>query len=159
MKRTLSYRSELNSILGRSGLTTERLIRLGVCASVVLVSLVITTLITAIISVDDIEAPMSSRWEVVHNPFTWNTVIIIPSAVVLARWSSVCGGFLLFFTFGLGTDAKNMWTAWLSGIQASRVVARASRRRKETIRLESIAQSDKQETWTTRNTELSFEDN
>lgn len=115
MIRMHRYRRDLSTILSTSSsdLTKQRFLRLFVMAA---------TLITAILPVqiyilyENSTVPLLPySWSLVHGTRNWNQEILYPTygAVIFDRWIQVSFGILMFFFFGFGKDARDMYRRWL----------------------------------------------
>ncbi|KAI9805152.1 MAG: hypothetical protein M1825_000986 [Sarcosagium campestre] len=61
-------------------------------------------------------------WNSLHGA-TWHDIIKVPTGgqVIFDRWIRVASGFLLFFFFGMGRDAMEMYRCWLIHLGLGRV--------------------------------------
>jgi pheromone a factor receptor len=47
--------------------------------------------------------------------------VVMPSTVLYDRWINLACGFLIFFFFGMGKDAKGVYREWLVEVGLGRV--------------------------------------
>lgn len=54
------------------------------------------------------------NWQEIHGQ-AWNDVILVPlyGAINFDRWIQITFGYVIFFFFGLGSDAMKMYRKWL----------------------------------------------
>lgn len=53
-------------------------------------------------------------WNAIHGP-NWGDIILVPTGGVVHfdRWIHIAVGFAIFFFFGVGKEALNMYRGWL----------------------------------------------
>ncbi|KAI5207005.1 fungal pheromone STE3G-protein-coupled receptor [Aureobasidium subglaciale] len=105
------YRSSFNSILASSNTTRSRFLRLFLIAAILILG--ITPVQIYIIATQYPRETYPFSFSALHDPKTWNVIVGMPSAVIYDRWINLGCGFLIFFFFGLGKDAKGMYREWL----------------------------------------------
>ena len=76
------------------------------------------------------------NWRTIHNPETWNQIVMVPSngRIMAQSWIWLGGGYFIFIFFGLGRDAVKMYRAGLLAMGFDRVFPglRQDRSRRET---------------------------
>lgn len=62
------------------------------------------------------------QWSFIHDPQTWNTVLKVPFLGIrtLDRWMLIVLAFFMFFFFGMGSDAIEIYRAWLTKLGFAR---------------------------------------
>ncbi|PWW70796.1 fungal pheromone STE3G-protein-coupled receptor, partial [Tuber magnatum] len=117
LARVHRYRQQFADILrsSNSGLTTSRFVRLFVLS---LVLVVVNLPLTFYVFYRNLNRPwIIYNWDLVHGN-DWSYILRIPSydVVQFDRWISVGAGYILFFVFGMGSDALKMYRGWLDAI-------------------------------------------
>ncbi|KAI5276656.1 fungal pheromone STE3G-protein-coupled receptor [Aureobasidium subglaciale] len=110
--RLHKYRSSFNSILASSNTTRSRFLRLF-SISMILILGITPVQIYIIFTQYPRGETYPFSFSVLHDPQTWNIIVGMPSAVIYDRWINLVCGFLVFFAFGLGKDAKGVYREWL----------------------------------------------
>ncbi|KAI4849820.1 fungal pheromone STE3G-protein-coupled receptor [Aureobasidium sp. EXF-8845] len=117
--RLHKYRSSFNTILASSNTTRSRFFRLFATASTLILG--ITPLQIWIIATHYPRQNYPFNFRELHDPKTWNTSVVLPSTVLYDRWINLACGFLIFFFFGMGKDAKGMYREWLVKVGLGRL--------------------------------------
>jgi pheromone a factor receptor len=113
------YRSSFNTILASSNTTRSRFFRLFATASTLILG--ITPLQIWIVATHYPRQNYPFNFRQLHDPKTWNTSVVLPSTVLYDRWINLACGFLIFFFFGMGKDAKGMYREWLAKVGLGRL--------------------------------------
>ncbi|MCJ1235234.1 a-factor receptor [Varicellaria rhodocarpa] len=123
--RLRKYRKNFSAILtaSNSGLTKSRFIRLFSMAFILILLCLPVQLYVFYINVMYPLQPYS--WDAIHGPEWWD-IILVPTngAVEIDRWIRIASGFVVFFGFGFGRDAKAMYRSWLLKIGLGRIFPR-----------------------------------
>ncbi|KEQ70962.1 STE3-domain-containing protein [Aureobasidium namibiae CBS 147.97] len=109
--RLNKYRSSFNSILASSNTTRSRFFCLFATASTLILGITPVQIYIIVTQYPRQSYPFNFRK--LHDPATWNTSVVLPSTVLYDRWINLACGFLIFFFFGMGRDAKGMYKEWL----------------------------------------------
>ena len=117
--RLHKYRQEFAHILSTSstGLNKSRFVRLFVTSLLFLVIFLPLQIYVFIRNLTEAEITTFS-WSSVHNPGTWQDIKSIPTfgEVEFDRWVRVSLGYVVFFCFGLGNEAKATYSTWLRAL-------------------------------------------
>lgn len=112
-----THRRSISSLLQSSNQTRTRFLRLFILSLLILApalpSYIFT--ITKFIQPDPITgAPLHSfSWSTVHTD--WNQVVLIPAGYGAPQWDRWCWiayGYVIFFCFGVGEDARREYRSW-----------------------------------------------
>lgn len=110
------YRREFADILtsSSSGLNKSRFIRLFISSLILLAIFLPVQMYIFVRNVMETEITTYS-WSRTHDPTTWQQVQLIPTfgEVEFDRWIKISLGFIVFFCFGLGHEAKIAYCSWL----------------------------------------------
>lgn len=117
--RLHKYWSSFNTILASSNTTRSRFFRLFATASTLILG--ITPLQIWIIATHYPRQNYPFNFRELHDSKTWNTSVVLPSTVLYDRWINLACGFLIFFFFGMGKDAKGMYREWLVKVGLGRL--------------------------------------
>ncbi|KAI9807346.1 MAG: a-factor receptor [Piccolia ochrophora] len=120
--RLYKYRKQFTEILSSSNshLNKSRFLRLFLIAIIMLLVFLPTQLYLFFLNVSYPRHPYD--WDTIHGEM-WHDIILVPTGgrVAFDRWIRVVAGFVLFFFFGMGRDAKNMYRNWLLGLGLGKV--------------------------------------
>jgi pheromone a factor receptor len=117
--RLHKYRSSFNSLLASSNTTRGRFFRLFATASILILGITPVQIYIIVTQYPRQNYPFNFRE--LHDPKTWNTSVVLPSTVLYDRWINLACGFLIFFFFGMGRDAKGMYREWLVKVGMGRL--------------------------------------
>ncbi|KAI4743308.1 fungal pheromone STE3G-protein-coupled receptor [Aureobasidium sp. EXF-12298] len=117
--RLHKYRSSFNSILASSNTTRGRFFRLFATASILILGITPVQIYIIVTQYPRQNYPFNFRE--LHDPKIWNTSVVLPSTVLYDRWINLACGFLIFFFFGMGRDAKGMYREWLVKVGLGRL--------------------------------------
>ncbi|KAH7087864.1 pheromone A receptor-domain-containing protein [Paraphoma chrysanthemicola] len=117
--RLYRYRREFIRLVAARNTTKSRFIRLfTICIIIILVYMPYATYLVVALcrSLRVSNTPYS--WNRVHDPVAFNTIIRVASlgAVTIDKWGQVITGYVIFFVFGTGSDAENMYKSALTGL-------------------------------------------
>jgi len=122
------YRKEFSEVLSssNSNLTKSRFMRLFWLS--ILLILVVLPVQYYVLVVNVSHPFVKYSWNEVHAD--WGNISSIPTngAVIFDVWIQIAVGFAVFFFFGLGQDARNMYSKWLLKIGLGRVFPSLGRR-------------------------------
>ncbi|KAK5111223.1 hypothetical protein LTR62_005251 [Meristemomyces frigidus] len=107
--RLLRYRMTIGSILGNSNMNKTRFLRLYIFC-ITLVSLFLPLQLWVLYF--NLQKPLEPFvWSEIHDPGTWNDIMMIPSQgkALYTVYVWLGGGFFIFVFFGFGKDAVEMY--------------------------------------------------
>ncbi|KAI9892337.1 MAG: a-factor receptor [Vezdaea aestivalis] len=121
--RLIRYRKQFSEVMSscEPSINKSRFLRLFIMAMILLV---VNFPIQIYLLYRNLAYPLNKySWSEIHGP-EWNTIHKIPTGgqVVFDRWLKISAGFLVFFCFGLGTDALRMYCKWLRAIGLGRCI-------------------------------------
>ncbi|EMC97070.1 hypothetical protein BAUCODRAFT_437239 [Baudoinia panamericana UAMH 10762] len=121
MLRLCRYRLSFAAILDNSNMTKYRFLRLYIFCIVLIIAFV--PIQTFVLYQNLIQDYQPFKWHNVHNPTTWNTVIMIPSNghILYEGYLWLGAGIVIFIFFGLGKDAVAMYRSGLLAAGFGRV--------------------------------------
>ncbi|GAB7347803.1 hypothetical protein MBLNU459_g5343t2 [Dothideomycetes sp. NU459] len=128
--RLRKYRHSFHTVLASANSTKSRFLRLFAIALLLTLALVpvqVYVLVRDLPSRADASAAYS--WTQIHSLAAWQTVVLMPSAVLFDRWLDVAIGLALFVLFGCGRDAVAMYRDWAAAVGLASVVSCHWRRR------------------------------
>lgn len=121
--RLQKYRSQFSDILAssNSNLTTSRFLRLFLMSFALMSIYTPVSLYLLYVNLDITWYPYS--WSFIHSPETWNTVAYLPFLGIrtLDRWLLVAMTLAVFFFFGMGSDAIDIYYACLNALGFAKI--------------------------------------
>lgn len=119
--RVRKYNSAFKSIVASSNTTRSRFYRLLAISLILTLGLIPVEIYVLVSNLPRSDPRGGFRWSVVHNPHTWQYIVLYHSAVFYDRWVNVALGFIIFLLFGLGRDAKRLYSDWLLALGFGRL--------------------------------------
>jgi pheromone a factor receptor len=122
--RLYHYRREFARLVAVRNTTKSRFIRLFVICLIIITIYVPYTIWLLVVLCRAVVDPYS--WSRVHDPQRFNTIVKAPSfgQVTVDRWGEVVSGYIVFFVFGTGSDAHNMYKKMLLAIGLGKIFSR-----------------------------------
>ena len=110
--RLYHYRREFGRMISARDTTKSRFVRLVIMSLILAVFMLPYAMWIFYKEVKSIKGPFV--WETVHGP-NWNSIIKVPSHGIVwwDNWGRLVVGYLVFFIFGTGNDAKALYQGWL----------------------------------------------
>lgn len=122
--RIAKYRQQFRSILSRSssGLNRSRFYRLLILALILLLVYLPVTIYTLYANSLGMDRFV---WSEAHGP-EWGQIPKVPTGGLVGfdRWIALGTGILIFLFFGLGKDAKEMYSGWAIKLGLRRLMTR-----------------------------------
>ncbi|EHY60206.1 hypothetical protein ABEF92_007048 [Exophiala dermatitidis] len=108
------HRKEMSSVLSNTpGVTTSRFLRLFALSFTLLLGYCPVAILTFDRNIRVQLHPYS--WSYIHPP-DWSEKIILvpdPGRLSIDRWAQIATGYVFFLFFGLGAEARQMYTRWI----------------------------------------------
>lgn len=122
------YRTEFSQLIRAHNTTSSRFVRLFLLSSLFVLGILPTQ--SVILYVNTIQQATNYSWARNHDPANRATVLFYKANGTLTpdRWVGIVCGLLLFFFFGLGTDAAAMYRSWLTKLNPLSLFRRGHKR-------------------------------
>ncbi|CBY01194.1 similar to pheromone B alpha 2 receptor [Plenodomus lingam JN3] len=110
--RLYRYRREFSRLISARNTTKSRFVRLFILCMITVVAYTPYTIWLLITLCGAIKDPYD--WDSIHGP-QFNTIMMIPALgqVSIERWIQVATGYVIFFVYGTGADAHNLYKKML----------------------------------------------
>ena len=123
--RLRRYRKNFSAILAasNSGLTKSRFLRL-LFVALGLILIILPTQCYAFYQT--VAHPLETySWDAVHG-LEWWDILLVPTngSVEMDRWVKLAAGFVVFFAFGFGREAKAMYRSWCLKVGLGKIFPR-----------------------------------